>query len=224
MSSNNVNPSSSRTRRKRSKKGKPFAEQPFRAITQFKNGFPARLRMTHKYSDAAIMTSTSGSLDTYQMKCNGMFDPNQTGTGSQPAYFDQMCALYQHWVVLRSRITIQIFTTGPTRAVLYVDDDTSLPTTVAAGMLQPTAEWVLLPASQGVPITLTKDWDAVKNFGPGTLANSNFLGTSGADPTEVEFYTFLVSAMDPTSSTTTSILWLIEYEAEWFELKNIAYS
>ena len=38
---------------------------------------------------------------------NSLFDPDQTGTGHQPYYFDQFAALYNRYTVLGSKLTAE---------------------------------------------------------------------------------------------------------------------
>ena len=43
------------------------------------------------YSDQFQLTCTAGALQQYTFAMNGLYDPNLTGTGSQPRYFDTLC-------------------------------------------------------------------------------------------------------------------------------------
>lgn len=57
-------------------------------------------------------TSTSldagnvGTADAHVFTCNGLFDPDITSSGHQPRGFDQLMALYDHYVVLGAKITV----------------------------------------------------------------------------------------------------------------------
>lgn len=64
-------------------------------------GFPRRLYIAHKYVDLVSVSSTAGVVGSYFFKCNGMFDPNTTGTGHQPMYFDNCGAIYNHYTVVK---------------------------------------------------------------------------------------------------------------------------
>jgi len=54
--------------------------------------FPQRLRRTLRYVDWVNLTSTSGGQAYYQFRANSLFDPDLSGTGHQPRFFDQLCA------------------------------------------------------------------------------------------------------------------------------------
>jgi hypothetical protein len=50
--------------------------------------------MKMKYISNDVLTSTSGSPEYISFTMNGLFDPDISGTGQQPQYFDEMKALY----------------------------------------------------------------------------------------------------------------------------------
>lgn len=69
-------------------------------------GFPNELVVRLRYSDIIVMTSTAGSLAKYVFRCNSIVDPDFTGAGHQPMYFDQFAALYANYTVLGSKIKV----------------------------------------------------------------------------------------------------------------------
>lgn len=69
------------------------------------NGFPTDLRTTLKYSDVITLTSTGNAVASYVFRMNSLFDPDFSGTGHQPYYFDQLAALYSRYCVIGSKLT-----------------------------------------------------------------------------------------------------------------------
>lgn len=68
-------------------------------------GFPETLTTTLRYSDVYTL-STSGTAPVGNIfRMNSVFDPDFTGTGHQPLYFDQFAAVYSRYSVLGSKIT-----------------------------------------------------------------------------------------------------------------------
>jgi len=63
-------------------------------------------RCTVTYSDYFGMNTGAGTCGTYVFSANGLYDPNITGTGHQPMAFDQMMLSFEHYAVLRSKITV----------------------------------------------------------------------------------------------------------------------
>jgi len=66
--------------------------------------FPVKTSRRLVYHDTVFVTSTSGVPATYVFSTNGLYDPNITGTGHQPAGFDQIMLYYNHYYVNRATI------------------------------------------------------------------------------------------------------------------------
>jgi len=64
-------------------------------------GFPDRLRTTLKYSQAFTFSGTA-TPSGQAMMVNSCFDPDVTGTGHQPSFYDSFCSAagpYQRYFV-----------------------------------------------------------------------------------------------------------------------------
>lgn len=66
--------------------------------------FPARAVRRLRYCDSITLTTTSGSVGSYVLRANDLFDPDFTGTGHQPMGFDQMMVFYNHFTVTKARL------------------------------------------------------------------------------------------------------------------------
>lgn len=197
-------------------------------------GFPRKIMITHKYVDIASKT-VSGALGIYLYKCNGMYDPDYTGTGHQPMYFDQMGALYDHYVVVGSRIRVTflpyIGATGLGNfrvGIFTADANTIAPTDFNAFAEQSTARWKTLSGFNSYATadqrTLTSRWSAKKFFGKGVLANTDLQGTTSGDPTELSYYCIGVAPLSDISAEQVQFTVEIDYIAVWKEVKSIASS
>lgn len=69
-------------------------------------GFPDRLRTKLHYCDVVNLSASAGSPGLWQFRMNSLFDPDFTGTGHQPQWFDQLSAVYNFYRVLGSKITV----------------------------------------------------------------------------------------------------------------------
>lgn len=66
------------------------------------------LRGTLVYYDNVTLSALgAATLGTYIFSANGCYDPNITGTGHQPRGFDQVMAMYDHYLVVGSKITVR---------------------------------------------------------------------------------------------------------------------
>lgn len=192
-------------------------------------GFPKRMVMTHRYTEQVATTSTLGVIGKYQFSANGMFDPNITGVGHQPMYFDQMSALYNHYTVIGSKVKITVspsttnedgFYTG-----VYLDDDTSTTNVsdITAVSEASSGKIRMFSPNADTPHVYYLNWSAKKTFGGSILGNDNLQGSISGNPTEQTFYTFAIQSF---GADTTFATLLVEYTyiAVWDELKQVAQS
>jgi len=77
-------------------------------VTVFRglNLFGLRTRKVLRYQESVPLTGSGLNLsNSFVFSANGAFDPNISGTGHQPMGFDQMMVFYNHYTVVRARIT-----------------------------------------------------------------------------------------------------------------------
>ncbi len=67
-------------------------------------GFPDELRCTLKYTEQITMSGTP-TTPAQVFRMNSLFDPNLTGTGHQPNYYDQLQAVYGQYCVTSAKLT-----------------------------------------------------------------------------------------------------------------------
>lgn len=65
-----------------------------------------QMKTTMKFNSRTSVASVSGVAAVKVFSANGMYDPDITGVGHQPRGFDQLMALYDHYVVIASKITV----------------------------------------------------------------------------------------------------------------------
>lgn len=199
-----------------------------RSMVTLGRGFPKMIKATHTYVDNVTFSGVSGVSGNYLFSCNGMYDPNITGTGHQPMYFDQFTPLYDHYCVIGSKIDVKILSgttsTVPYCAGIYINDDTSVLTNFTQQNEQPTAHYVFVPFAQNNQIRLTNSWSAKKYFSQNPLANDELQGTIAANPVEQSYFDVYVSALDGSSSVSVFCEVTVTYIAIWKELKEVAQS
>lgn len=194
-----------------------------------KPGFQPMMKFVHKYVEVISLTD-SGTGANYSWSCNGLYDPNNTGTGHQPLYFDQITPIYAHYCVVSSKIKITMVPAGtavqyPYRCAVYLNDDNSVTAGIDAAAEQSTGS--VKVCSGGVnptPIVLYKNWNAVSTFHPNPLADSELRGNSSNNPAEQTFYTMSLRAMVSAVTVDTYFQVELEYTTVWTELRDIASS
>ncbi len=153
---------------------------------------PRTVTKKFTYVEAAFITLSS-ARGRYQFTCNGMFDPNFTGTGHQPLYYDQMMQLYNHYTVISSRaiVTVADSVNRQIQLAFYVDDDTNAENNAEYAAERPGAESFFGYLAQDQNTKLAQSWNAKATFGGNPLSQEKLQGTAGANPTELSYYTLV---------------------------------
>jgi hypothetical protein len=183
--------------------------------------FPNRFRANLRYHEGAVqLNSTSGAVASYVFSANGLYDPNITGTGHQPAGFDQMMLSYEHYTVIRSRLFVTARNisgnVNPTFAVSVRAGTTA--TTLYEQIVEDGACQIsrLMGANiYGSMVQVRADadiaqWQGIANV----LMHEELAGSVAANPAEQTYYHLQAwDANNDTASVRCDVT--IEYEA-WF--------
>jgi len=191
---------------------------------------PNQITNTLRYCETVTLSLTTGGMQSYFFSCNGLFDPNITGTGHQPLYFDQMITLYDHYTVLRSRCKWTI--TPPSTPDMILTCAVSIEDDVTIGVTNPgfIAErqtgqiQVFNPKSSNAqPRYFYQSWDAAKTFGGNPKSDPNMQGNYNSNPTEQSY--FQISIFEGNlNSVAIPVTIEIEYDVAFDELTSVASS
>lgn len=214
-----------RTRKYRARRNKKTVIN--RSIVNLGQGLPKKIMVTHRYRESFPVTSTTGGIGNYLFSCNGLYDPNTTGSGHQPMYYDQFSALYDQYTVIGSRITYLIVpstsSTVPVKIGVFINDDTtSTPTSVDNISELPSGKMYILPQNSTKTLVIRKNWSAKKTFGGSVLGNDSLQGTISTNPSEQSYYQISMQSIDSFSTCTIFVQALVEYIVIWDELRDIA--
>lgn len=193
------------------------------------DGLPKRIMVRQHYIGSYKFTSTTGVPAVYKFATNGLYDPDVSGGGHQPYYFDQLAALYNHYTVIGSKITVTITpdtasTLGVVAGVYINDDTTTTPVSLTDFLETNQSRWKMTVPQQGKSTVFINKWSAKKTFGGSVLANDDLKGTSSSNPAETSVFNFFLSAADTASTVAVDAIVRIDYIVEWSELKDIASS
>lgn len=198
----------------------------FTGLSQTKTGMPGMLKMTHRYTEATRLATTAGGIQEYLFAANGLYDPNITGAGHQPMFFDQISAMYLHYTVLRSKISVQFVPVVASagcqsiRVALCLVPSTSAPANLNAAIENPRCNWVTishLSNTFGPQNKLSLSWDAKKIFGANALDDPNLSGTPSSNPTEISYYAFQFQDLTGAGIAVMDCSWTLEFETQWDE-------
>lgn len=178
----------------------------------------------HRYVETRTL-SASSSTATQFLSCNGMRDPNVSGTGHQPLYFDQQTALYGYYVVTSSKCK---WTIAPASASLeetmlvsvQINDDLTS-TAITGTREQNSSQNRVLGGTNSPYVVINQYWDAKSRFGKNPTEQADLKGTSTTDPTNLDYFMLFMRPFDNASSVSCDVLFELEYTAHWFDHKDV---
>lgn len=195
-----------------------------------RNPFPPKLFTTLRYSEQVVVNcaDSNNGCGTYIWSANNLYDPNYTGTGHQPMYYDQLTGIYNHWTVVSSKITATIVrASNPVQlqCVLVLDDDAALGTSNNINTLTERADatYGSCDPGNGLLLKMTKTFSAKKWFGANPLANDNLQGSVSTGPSEGVYYGLMVQDITGTSQS-VAVHVFMEFNVVWDELASVAAS
>jgi len=163
------------------------------------------LRYSMTYTSLA---ATSGIPTGYVFRANDLFDPDFTGSGHQPMGFDQMMNSYNHFCVIRAKLTVTFrnLSAGPCSVGIRQDANSPILTVYDqflefGGMVQETLEG---KGVYGANKTLSLSIHIPRLFGltnKSILSDPNLRGEILTTPTEVTY--FHVMVWDALGNTST---------------------
>jgi hypothetical protein len=165
--------------------------------------------------------NNSASATIYQYCGNDVFDPNFTGTGGQPTYFDQLSALYNRYRVYASAIEVRFYNTTVAQTT-YVDmvlvpvNQTLAGTSVQNAMTLPNAKFQT--TNNVVTKTMTHARTTGEQLGVKDVEGADRLQAQvTASPAERWLWAIGARSYDDTTAATIGIDVRISYYCEFFD-------
>lgn len=172
----------------------------------------------------------SGAAAVQVFSCNGLYDPDVSGTGHQPRGFDQLIALYDHYVVIAAKITWRFGTTNASVydqiACISVQDDTGTSIDPLDHAERAVNVMEIMPAgASGNTKTLSLGVNPNAFLGRSKpLSDATLKGSAAANPSEGCFFHCAVWPMQNVDAATVNSYVVIEYTAVFIEPKDVGSS
>lgn len=186
-----------------------------------KQPIPKQLFNTVRYSELINLTLDVTGQGYFTICCNGLYDPNITGTGHQPLYFDQLMGLYDHYTVLKSRIKITPFSISagyPAMVTTWIDDDSAPAiSSYSTVMERPGARTTIADLARNQAPSIWMSWDAKKTFGGDPQSDPTLQGSSSANPTETSNYITFVNGTANLTGGGMALMVEVYYDVVWDE-------
>jgi hypothetical protein len=191
---------------------------------------PPRLHARLKYVTYATLSSgVTPGLNVYS--ANGLYDPDITGAGHQPRGFDQLIALYDQYVVVKSEIKVHFAaTTAAAVGGIQLQSTSVAQSDYIDYAEQARCEFSIVPyvyTSGGVPEPRehSMHFDAKEFMGiPDPVTATKLQGTVAANPTDQAYYHVFLQHYDGSTAAATAALVEIIYDAVFFEPVPVASS
>lgn len=203
------------------------------------SGFPSRKLVRLRYAQNVNLTpSGTGTPAHYTFSANGMYDPDISGAGHQPMGFDQWMAIYDHYTVLGSKITVRFIPTTPSNFApvgfgCMLTDDATFPYTDLDAIIESRAGGrsyrLAAPSNSAVSrgLMVGRSFSAKRHLGrPTVVGEEELKGDASSNPSEQTMYQ--VWAVNPTSAgnqpPTCAFMVIIEYIAMLTERRELGQS
>lgn len=196
-------------------------------LTKRDSGFSPEVITTIKYIETLQLTSTSNSLARNAYRLNGAYDPDATGTGHQPMYYDALATVYGNYVVLGSKITChfapQTTTAGPCSVGIWTNNANTWSATTDSEIMEQNActSAIIGGYYSGSPRKLTATYSPSRDLG--RSPDDDTVGAAvNANPSQ-QYYAWVW--FQEKSTVTPSVCQVrieIEYRVKFFKQAFIA--
>lgn len=187
--------------------------------------FATKLRYVENFT---INPGAAGTTGTYVMDAGSVYDPNVTSTGHQPRGFDQLMAMYDHFVVIGSKctatITINASDNNNQICGLALRDGPTVDTdpndyleggTVRSGHL----------TNERKTRVFTLGYSPKRFLGRSKpLADPDLKGSTSSNPTESAYYHIFSAGLNATDPSALDVTVVIDYLVVFIEPKDVAQS
>jgi len=215
---------------KKGKKGKGNSNS---SVQMQRGGFPDRERVKLVYS-ADISRSPATTVHTdYVFSGNGLFDCDITGTGGQPANYDDFSAIYARYRVYGSKIVVRMWSPGSLtgagvfRICLAPRHLTTAVTDIAGfhdAQSQPFAQAAIFyggnATSRGTTMEMRKSMTTkvIMGYKQSAVDDDDTLAAlTSANPNHQWYWHLIAGMMDGSSSGTVYYNLEIEYDVEFYD-------
>lgn len=189
-------------------------------------GFPDKFVTNLVYNQSIVLSNFASTATLHKsMRMNSCYDPDPSVGGGQPAYFDQLAAIYARYTVRGAKLTAKFgipnTTTvgdGPYIVGIQCGNSTSLPSTdVATLIASPNTGYAMVQA-QGDSKQVTQNYSwrqlaQVQDMALGAEVNNN--------PTYQWYANVFASPQGTYVAGSINVLITIEYNVEFDYLKPV---
>lgn len=193
------------------------------------SGMPTTKIANLRYVETTNVACTTGVLNEILWRANGIYDPRVAVGGHQPMGFDQWSVLYNHYVVVGSKITIKVIndtTVSPAMCGVYLSDGQTLSYTTPEEYIEARkGTYRMIQPTNPKTLSLSNKFSAKRFYNIVNIKdNVDRLGSPiGQDPGEQAYYHIWYQTLD-SSSDTIRFTVTIDYIVLFSEPKDLTQS
>jgi len=191
--------------------------------------FPTQKTVLMRYASNFILDATIGTPGSYIFRCASIYDPDFSGTGHQPYGHDQWQAVYNHYEVLSSKITVRAQSSSPGSNTasgvigIAIKDDTTYETNFDTIREAKDSHFKFLPGYGPASTSVTARWSKNKYWPRGSSPNTRT--AFGSNPNDDMFFVVYTTAITPAlEAPAVQCLVNMEFVVRMFEPKDLGQS
>lgn len=197
-------------------------------------GFPKNKMVKLRYVSECVVTC-SGLSNSHSFSANGMYDPDITGGGHQPKAFDEWMAVYNHYNVVGSKVSVKLVSPHGADGYIWGVTRTPSPNQLQSKLLTYCLENRYTRGYRAIGINpgqralanrpFTAKYSQKSQFGQNSSQKTNLTGDAGANPAEQSYFEVWIAPINniPTNQTASFIV-TIDYIALLTEPRVLAQS
>ena len=166
--------------------------------------FPDRVRTTLRYAEKITLTSTSGVGTLYQFAGNSVYDPNVTGSGLQPANYDDLMVHYNRYRVYGSRISLSFgIITGVQLDLVLYPANTTPSASIVDKLAQPYSLYSVVQSNTSI---ISSSMQTKKIIGRDPQMTDALAAVYNADPADLWVWNIIANSNDASTTSTVRLL------------------
>lgn len=187
-------------------------------------GFTDTCFVKLKYAEEIRMHNGASSNMIQVFRGNSIYDPNATGVGHQPMYFDQYSVVYEHYRVYAAKIKVQAmnYSIVTTSLILQTGTDQTILSDISALLEQSKAHQSrILPVSGRFPSTISQYCTTRKACGlsKAQAADRDYAALTTANPAQLWYFNLLASNQDNLTPVDVFAIFQVTYYVQFYDRK-----
>ena len=184
-------------------------------------GVADSVRTTLAYSDV-IAIQPGATVGQYTFRGNSCFDPDYTGSGHQPQYYDQMSLLYTRYRVYGSRITVAAINeqVGAALQITVIpSSDITAFTTSTYPLEHPYATPMRLLGVGGLmsgTVSTAMATARILGLRPREILDQDYSATTGSNPSSIWYWQIVAQDLSA-ENVMTSLQVTINFDVEFYD-------